>query len=368
MIIPFEHANRQPMHELILNLHMHSTYSDGSGTYADIGRAALKAGIDAVIVTDHNVLVNGLDQYYKNDTRCVLLMTGEEIHDPCRESQKNHLLVFGAGQELSQYATHPQQLIDQAAALGGLTFIAHPFEVPLPIFGEEDISWVDWNVQGYTGIELWNGFSEFKSVIHSSLEAIFYAFFPQFVARSPANATLQKWDELLTKGLRVVAIGGTDAHALLRHLGPIQRIVFPYEFHFRTINTHLIVPNPLSGDLVNDRRMILQAMQEGHAFIGYDLPASTKGFRFSAQSKEQLAILGDTILLNGGVTFQIKIPSANAECRLIKDGEVIKRWKKQEICTYIASQPGVYRVECYIQFLGLERGWIFSNPIYVREP
>ncbi len=368
MIIPFEYANRQPMHELILNLHMHSIYSDGSGTHTEIGQAALKSGIDAVIVTDHNVFINGLDQYYQSDSRRVLLMTGEEIHDPCREPQKNHLLVFGAGQELSLYANNPQQLIDKATNLDGLTFIAHPFEVSLPIFDEEDISWVDWDIQGYTGIELWNGFSEFKSVIQSRFHAIFYAFFPQFVARSPAKAALQKWDELLTKGLQVAAIGGTDAHALIKHLGPVRRIIFPYNFHFRTINTHLIVPSPLSGDLLDDRHMILQALREGHAFIGYDLPASTQGFRFSAQSKEHLAIMGDTIFLNGGVTFQIKLPLRHAECRLIKDGNVIKSWKNQEVCTYIASQPGVYRVECYIRFLGLERGWIFSNPIYVREP
>ena len=47
------------MHEIILNLHMHTRYSDGAGTHADIATAAMKAGLDAVIVTDHNVLVNG---------------------------------------------------------------------------------------------------------------------------------------------------------------------------------------------------------------------------------------------------------------------------------------------------------------------
>ena len=48
------------MYEIIVNLHMHTRYSDGSGTHKDIAEAAIDAGVDAVIVTDHNVLVNGV--------------------------------------------------------------------------------------------------------------------------------------------------------------------------------------------------------------------------------------------------------------------------------------------------------------------
>ena len=44
------------LHELLVNLHMHTTYSDGSGSHQDIANAGLDAGLDAVIVTDHNVL------------------------------------------------------------------------------------------------------------------------------------------------------------------------------------------------------------------------------------------------------------------------------------------------------------------------
>ena len=47
------------MHEYIVNLHMHTPYSDGKGTHQEIAKAALHAGLDVVIVTDHNVWVNG---------------------------------------------------------------------------------------------------------------------------------------------------------------------------------------------------------------------------------------------------------------------------------------------------------------------
>ena len=51
------------MHELTVNLHMHTTYSDGSGAHADLAQAAMQAGLDAIIVTDHNVWVDGPEDY-----------------------------------------------------------------------------------------------------------------------------------------------------------------------------------------------------------------------------------------------------------------------------------------------------------------
>jgi len=53
------------MEEIIINLHMHTRYSDGSGSHQDIAEAALKCGLDAVIVTDHNVLPRDFEGYIK---------------------------------------------------------------------------------------------------------------------------------------------------------------------------------------------------------------------------------------------------------------------------------------------------------------
>jgi hypothetical protein len=353
------------MHEITLNLHMHTPYSDGHLTHAQIAQAALRSGIDAVIVTDHNVWVHGLEGYYKDGEKKVLLLVGEEIHDQTRQPQKNHLLVFGAGRELATLAADPQRLVDGVRQAGGLAFTAHPIDPPAPVFGEDDLSWVDWEVQGLTGIELWNGLSEFKSRLRSRLHAVYYALNPRRVARGPFLQTLKLWDDLLSKGRRVVAIGGSDAHALPARMGPIRRTIFPYEFHFRAINNHLLLPQPLSGDLHEDRRTVLETLRQGNTFIGYDLPAPTRGFRFTAQSKEGLVHMGQETSAQGGVTLQVRLP-LRAECRLLKDGKAIKVWRKRENYTHITSEPGVYRIEVYIQYLGRKRGWIFSNPIYIR--
>jgi hypothetical protein len=325
----------------------------------------MRAGLDAVIVTDHNVWVNGPEDYYQTGDRRVLLLVGEEIHDQARDPQKNHLLVFGARRELATNAFDPQRLLNAVTQANGLAFIAHPYDPAAPAVGQEDISWVDWQVHGFTGLELWNGFSEFKSLLKSKLHAIYYAYNPERVARGPLPQTLQKWDELLNAGKKVVAIGGSDAHALDVRLGPLRRTLFPYEFHFRGINNHLLLPRPLAGDALDDSNLILDTLRRGHLFIGYDLPASTRGFRFSAHGAEQVAGMGGELSSKGGVTIQIKLPQ-RAECQLIKDGKALKTWTNRDLCTHITSEPGVYRVEVFIYYKGMRRGWIYSNPIYIR--
>lgn len=354
------------MHELLVNLHMHTRYSDGSGSHSDIGQAALQAGLDVVLVTDHNVLVEEARGYYRAGKQRCLMLIGEEIHDQARQPQKNHLLVFNARREMATFAADPQTLLDSVRRAGGLAFLAHPTDASCPAIGEEAIDWVDWDAQGYTGIELWNGFSELKTRTPTILHALFHIFFPQFIGRSPDPGLLSRWDSLL-QTRRVVAVGGSDAHALHITKGPLKRTVFPYEWHFQTINTHLFTPGPLTGQMEDDEKMVYEALAAGHCFVAYDLPASARGFRFSAKGREKNGMMGDEISLeNGSLTLQVRLPE-NAEARLLKDGKVIQVWSNQEAVSHITKQAGVYRVEAYRRYLGRRRGWIFSNPIYVRE-
>lgn len=354
------------MHEIVVNLHMHTRYSDGSGTHKDIAQAAIQTGLDAVIVTDHNILVRGVEGYYRSGQRRVLLLVGQEVHDQGRDPQKNHLLVFNANRDLSSLADDPQTLINSVRDAGGICFIAHPKDPAAPAFNETDISWEDWTVENYTGLELWNGLSELKTVVPTKLHGMFHAFFPQFIGHHPIPETLARYDELLvTSGRRIVAIGGSDAHAMHMHLGPLRRVIFSYAFHFKTVNTHVFIPQLLTGDVNVDKKMIYEALTEGHCFVAYDLPADTRGFTFKARGLIQSVIMGDTLPAKGGVTLQAHLPSP-AEIHLIQDGKQIGIWKNSYACAHTVTEPGVYRVEVYRNYLGRKRGWIYSNPIYVR--
>ena len=179
------------MEEIIANLHMHTTYSDGTGNHTEIAEAAIKTGLDVVIVTDHNVYVSGPEDYYTANNKKVLLLVGEEIHDQARAPQKSHLLVLGAGIELSPFAGDLNRLLEAVRKAGGLAFIAHPTDPAAPAVNEDDLSWDDWQVKGLAGIEIWNAMSEFKSLLKTKIHALFYAYNPSLdcTGAIPGNFT-----------------------------------------------------------------------------------------------------------------------------------------------------------------------------------
>jgi len=352
------------MPELRLNLHMHTRYSDGSGNHKDIALAAARANLDVVIVTDHNIYVDGPEGYYEFDQQKVLLLVGEEIHDQAQSPQKNHLLILGAQCELAPLADDRKRLLDFLRNTGGIAIIAHPVDPAAPAVSEEDISWIDWPIPVVQGIELWNCMSEFKALLRSKLHAIYYAYQPEKIASGPFPEAVKLWDELLTSGRRISAIAGSDAHALKASMGPLRRELFPYEFHFKTVNMHLIMDSPLTGTLDIDRKLVLDALASGSSFIGYDLPASTNGFRFIANGFSKIVAMGGEIPASMGVTFQIHLPKS-ADCRLFHNGDVVRSWQNHDTCAYITNVPGAYRVEAFIYYKGKRRTWILSNPIYV---
>ena len=353
------------MHEIVINLHIHTRYSDGHGNHSDICKAAIDCDLDTIITTDHNVLVQGINRYHEYKGKKVLLLTGEEVHDQRRDPQKNHLLVLGADSEVSTFAENPQELINHAKSAGGLTFIAHPIDLELPLFNETNISWVDWSIDGFDGMEIWNGLSELKTVIRNKFDAIKFGFFPELIAHNPLPETMDRWDKLLFEGKKIVAVGGSDSHALPLKMGLFKKTIFPYKYHFSAINTHLITPKRLTGDPTVDSNIIYSALRKGNAFVGYDLPRNTRGFRFTARSNNCFAGMGDEINISKeNVTFEIILPD-QGEIKLLRNGSVILSNSGTRMI-YQTSEPGVYRVEVYRRYHQKRRGWIFSNPIYVQ--
>lgn len=351
------------MYEYLGNTHMHTPYSDGTKWHGEIADDAIKAGLDFMIVTDHNIWVDGIEGYYKNGNGRVLLLVGEEVHNPRRNPQFSHFLAIGAEIELSPYADDPKQLIEQTLAHGGYGFLAHPYDPPAPAFDEGSLGWQDWHIDGYTGLEIWNYMSNFKGQLGNKLRSLRAALNPSKFISGPEPATLAKWDELLSAGKRIVAIGGSDAHGFEASIGPFRRTIFPYEFLFRTVNTHVLLAEELQGDIDSDKRRILDAIGKGNTWIGYDLPHSTADFRFSGQGRNK-GIMGDEIKLDAGATLQVIAP-ARCNIRLIHNGVQVDEVKDDINLTYIPTLPGAYRVECFIKFQGKERGWIYSNPIYL---
>ena len=353
------------MNEFIACLHVHSSFSDGSANHEEIINKALQSSIDVLFITDHNVFTYGIEGYYNSGNKSLLVIGAEEVHDASRVPQKNHLLALGTSRSHQPDALNPQALIDSVLADSGAAFLAHPFDPELRTFGEDDISWVDWDVQGFTGLEIWNGLSELKIVLKSLLHGTFLSFFPQFLAHEPPQKTRRIWDDLLNKGKKVFIVGGADAHELSFRLGPFKRKIFPYHYHFSAITTHILTPQPLLGQTEIDKKIILDAFKNGSMFVGYDLPASTRGFSFTAINRRGGVQMGSKTSVADTEGFSINLPHF-CKMKLLKDGNLIHEHSGKGNVSVQIRGKGIYRVECYKHYCGSYRGWIFSNPIWLE--
>jgi hypothetical protein len=345
-------------HEYTGNIHMHTTASDGAGTHAELAQIAAAAKLDFLIVTDHNVLMKAEEGWREG----VLMLVGEEVHDPDLAPPGNHLLCLGVTEDVTSLRRDPQALIDAVHAQGGLAFLAHPHERGSKLL-PETYPWRAWTATGYAGVELWNFNSEFKSYASGIVKGLLLLWRPAWFTAGPFAETLALWDRLLRER-PVVAIGGSDAHALRWRLGPFTLTILPYDLCFRMINTHILTSAPFSGDLAHDRALVLDALRQGHCWIGYDGAAATHGFRFQARQGERTAIMGDALPAGSPVTFEVTLPQAG-QARLLRDGQVVAA-ETGDSLRFESAQPGAYRVAVDRRAWGRQRAWIFSNPIYVR--
>ncbi|MCL4834717.1 MAG: CehA/McbA family metallohydrolase [Caldilineaceae bacterium] len=362
-------------HEYFGNIHMHTTHSDGVGDFEELVQAAAGAGLHFVFVTDHNTLVRESEEGYRHG---VLTLVGEEVHDPNLNPPGNHLLCLGVEQDVTHLGSHPQKLIDGVNSQGALPFLAHPIERFTDLIPTH-YPWRNWEVQDFHGIELWNYMSDFRGMVHSKWQALVMGFFPHWFTIGPLPEMLAKWDEL-TAERPVVALGGVDVHAETYNIGPIRRCFLPYAHCARALNTHLLTEEPFAGPngsvmaakddgaVRHDREQVLGSLRAGHCWLGYDLVEWTTGFRFQAEHDRASGVMGDTIGLPAAgknTLFQVSAP-ADGEIRLLRNGQVVAQRQGQRL-EHQTSQPGVYRVEVWKKRWGKPRGWIFSNPIYVRE-
>lgn len=344
-------------HEYVGNIHIHTVHSDGTGTFAEVVQAARLAKLDFIITTDHNVLVKEEEGYRDG----ILVLVGMEVHDPDREPEVNHCLCLGIEEDVTEHACDPQTLIDTVQNQGGLAFLAHPIERSSPLV-PDTYPWVDWSVRNFTGIELWNYMSGFREFASNRLKGLFLSYFPHVLQEGPLPEVLALWDDLLHEE-RIVAIGGSDAHAQTYRLGPLRRCIFPYRFLFHAVNTHILTPEPFNGDVPHDRALVYSALRQGHAWVAYDLVKATRHFRFWATSGQQRVIQGDTLSASESVTLHAVLP-AGARLLLRRNGEVVYETTGHTL-TYRAEEAGVYRLEAWKWSWGRERGWIFANPIYL---
>jgi hypothetical protein len=161
----------------------------------------------------------------------------------------------------------------------------------------------------------------------------------------------------------VAVFGGSDAHGTVYHLGPLSRAVQPYDYLFRSVNTHLLAEDNLTGNVEHDKTVIYSALRAGRGFLGNEQLGEIAGFTFCARSSESVATMGERLELRKAVELRVAAP-ATAWLKLLRDGKVIAEHRGRSLAL-LTPRRGVYRAEAHRRHAGRRRGWIFSNPIYV---
>lgn len=190
------------------DLHCHTTassdaWASGSAlTPAGWAEACRSTGLDFVALTDHNV-VSQNDALARDAGADVLLMPGEEVtnwfhgHATVTGIEAGAWLDFRqtpSGLPLERDHARVTELMRAAEAMGAYVSAAHPSAVHLAWqFQAEAVADPAARTHGY---EVWTG--------PWGLDDEF---------------SLTTWDTMLSKGLRVVANGGSDVHGVLNDGG-----------------------------------------------------------------------------------------------------------------------------------------------------
>ena len=230
------------------------------------------------------------------------------------------------------------------------------------MFHVKHYPWTDWSVTGYTGIGIWDFMTDWQNSLTGYLRAALSYVFPAFFLRGPSPKTLARWDRL-SQERRVVGIGELDNHDTVSRIWRFKLSVFPFARVFRLIRTHILTTGPLSGNSRSDIATVLDALKNGRAYVALDYYRNSSGFSLLLTEEGRSATMGDEFILHRSAEITASVPYT-ARIRLIRNGSLFHQTTGKELSLTLC-EPGIYRIEAYLNVYGRYRPWIFSNPIHV---
>ena len=343
------------------SIHIHTIYSDGSGTPEEIAKVAGKLGIDFLVISDHDTLGALIDnkEGYSNN---VLVLTGIEI-----SSEIGHYITYSPYSDFKFYdRKNSLNQLKNNKSTENYSAICHPFHPKTPI--------KNWNYRGFDAVEIFNGDSQWRD---DSLFEIFETFLGSFLCKNPLNKlvdypekNIEKWSELI-KERKIFQIGSTDAHANIKVTEGFS-IKFPsYEQTLKFVKTHILMEEKLSGIVDKDKVNIFNSLKKGRCYTEIGNFSDPIGFIFKGESAYNVAYIGDDI--KGKVKLSVFVPdTTNIIIKLYNNNEIVYSSDSYKI-EYTTTEPGAYWVEVFqIRkkfpfFRKMERPWIISNPIFVLK-
>jgi hypothetical protein len=342
--------------------HVHTTYSDGTATVAEVLAAARAAGADAVLLTDHDSLEARRDGW-EDMHDGVFLLVGTEI-----SPKQGHYLAFGVEREIPHGGLSALQIAAAVRAEGGLGFAAHPFSAGgrmlLAPLARRIVLPHGWPAldddNGCDGIELWSLTTDAAEAWRTPAEALRWLRDPETaVAQGPPAQHLRRWDELSGRR-RLPAIGGLDGHAPGIRVRGRVRSPLSHARTFGLLRTHLLCERPLTADPESDRATLLGALGSGAAWLTCPFVAAAHGARLWAERADGATIPMGGEAPAGPAVLRARLPRA-ADVLVVRDGAPMHQAHAAALDADI-DRAGVYRVEARID----GRLWLLSNPVHLR--
>jgi hypothetical protein len=345
-------------------MHVHTFLGGHStGGFDELLQGAQKNALDFVVITEHAsafydtsaMTLNGFNEG-------VLFIGGNEMDT---ENQDRFLLLPGSAKAEEMTRENNEDYLGIIHSQGKLAIVTYP---------EKFKEWT----ANFDGIEVFNMHTNSKkmNVPYFLFDALWsYGSYPEltlatYLKRPDEN--LKKFDEISAKR-KISLYGGTDAHSNIGfHLFGddaenklINIKLDRYETAFRVVRTHIL----LEKDKQLSQETLLEAIKNGHSFIGFDVLSDASGFSFTAENGKETRIMGDEISFAENQT-NLKINSTQtARFVIFKNGEKVSETSDNKEFNFPVKEKSTYRVEVYLDSLGNpfdQMPWIISNPIYVK--
>ena len=353
---------------------------------------AAAAGLDFVAITDHvpvdaAQLPRPLRRGAARVRRPAPLASGRVLRLPGLEVSPpgGHYLVLGMDPHelpdvtrLPGWPARESYVREIARRSGTACFIAHPDDEGNPFFKIPSYRWVDQEIGGSAGLEVWNLSTDWSRQIRSYRDVLrawmagFYRAVPP-----PHPMTLARWDRLARRR-RVPGIAGTDAHDHLARFYGLPVRVLPYDRAFRTLQTGVWVErSALGGPAEATVASIIEALRQGRGFMVNRALGHPRGFAFQAKDmnhEERVYVSGDEVPSGRRVRFEVTVP-LSSWLRIFRNGEVVANTFGRELSFEPLEQERgedreAWRVEVWANLIHWSRSgsgfflWILSNFIY----